>query len=71
MADFTTWSTLRTAVLNDLSNGSVLTRSYGIEGRSRSFHSLTEVMEFIRFCDMQIAAEGGEKVSFAKFKRPD
>ena len=57
MADFTTWSTLKTDILNDLSNGSVLTKSYSIGGRNHTFRDLREVMDFIKFIDEQINAE--------------
>ena len=68
---FTTWSALKTGILDDLADGSALTKSYSIEGRSRSFHSLKEVQDFLQFCDMKILAESGERVNFVTFDRPD
>lgn len=71
MADFTTWAALKTAVLNDMSNGSVLTKSYGIEGRSRSFQTLAEVKDFLTFCDMHTAsASEGSRYTHVQFERP-
>jgi len=71
MADFTTWAALKTAILNDLSNGSVLTKAYSVRDRSRTFHSLKEVKEFCEFCDMQTMAESGTRTNLVAFKRPD
>jgi len=72
MADFTSYSALRTAILNDLSNGSVLTKSYAIGDRSRTFHSLKEVREFLEWLHMMIQAEGGDETrrNYATFGRP-
>jgi len=55
---FTTWSALKTSILDDIASGSVLTQSYSIAGRSRYFRTMTEVVDFLKFCDTQIAAEG-------------
>ena len=71
MADFTTWDALKTAILNDLSNGSVLTKSYSVEGRQRTFQDLSQVMEFLKFCDGQIfAASRGNGANYVAFGRP-
>lgn len=67
---FSSWSALRTAVLDDLANGKVLVGGYSIGGRSISFKSLAEVQNFIVFCDLQIKAEAGGATSYAKFERP-
>ena len=70
---FTSWSALKTAVLNDLADGNVLTKSYSISGRSHTFRDLSEVAKFISFCDQQIAAESGDGDSvffYPKFMRP-
>jgi hypothetical protein len=71
MADFTTWAALKTAILNDLSNGSVLTKSYSIEGRSRTFQDLGDVQAFLQYCEGQIlAASRGSTVNYVGFGRP-
>lgn len=72
MADFTTWSALKTAILNDLSNGSALTKSYSIKGRARSFQDLDQVRKFLELCDMEIMAAEGDsgRQTLAQFERP-
>jgi hypothetical protein len=68
---FSTWSALKTSILNDIADGSILTQSYNIaNGRSRNFRSLREVTDFLQFCDMQIAAEGGAQENYVEFTRP-
>ena len=54
-----------------MADGSVLTRSYSMEGHMRSFHTLTEVRKFLQFCDMQIMAQSGTRENLVTFKRPD
>ena len=71
---FTTWTALKTEILNDLAsgNGTALTKSYAVRDRSRVFQSLREVREFLEFCDLQIMAEGGSnsRQTFVQFGRP-
>ncbi len=67
---FTTWTALKTAILDDLQNGSVLTKSYAVDGRRREFQDLRQVQEFLAYCDQQILAESGGRCNFAKFVRP-
>ena len=64
---FTTWAALRTAILDDLADNpkQVLTKSYAIDGQSRSFQSLKEVEDFIGFCDRMIARESGSTIRVA------
>ncbi len=54
---FTTWTALKTKILDDIASGSVLTQSYDIGNRSRTFRSLKDVIEFLKFCDYQIETE--------------
>lgn len=54
---FTTWAALKTQILDDIAAGSVLSRSYSIGSRTRTFASMTEIIEFLKFCDYQIACE--------------
>jgi len=54
---FTTWTALKTQILDDIAAGSILTRSYSIGTRSRTFTSMAEVIDFIKFCDYQITCE--------------
>jgi hypothetical protein len=54
---FTTWTALKTQILDDIAGGSILTRSYSIGSRSRFFQTIPEVIEFLKFCDYQIACE--------------
>jgi len=70
MAAFTSWSVLKTAVLDALMAGNIFAGSYSIGGRSISFRSLREVQDFLSFCDMQISAEAGGATAYAKFERP-
>ena len=67
---FTNWLALKTAILNAISDGSVLTSSYTINGRTINFRSLKEVTDFIVFIDKQITAEAGGARTFASFKNP-
>ena len=54
---FTTWSALKTSILDDIASGSVLTKSYSIANRTRTFRDMSEVVSFLKFCDEQILAE--------------
>ncbi|HOS77024.1 MAG TPA: hypothetical protein PLL15_03210 [Syntrophales bacterium] len=54
---FTTWTALKAQILDDIAAGSILTRSYSIGSRSRTFNTMTEVIEFLKFCDYQITCE--------------
>lgn len=67
---FTSWSILKTAILDDLASGKSLVGGYSIGGRSISFKSLIEVQNFICFCDIQIKA-GDNSTAYAKFERPN
>lgn len=68
---FTTWAALKTSILDDLADGSVLTKSYGIEGRSRTFHDLNQVMSFLALCDMHImSGSAGSRFTYVEFERP-
>jgi hypothetical protein len=51
---FTTWQALKTSILDDIADGSILTKSYSIGTRTRVFQSMAEVIEFLKFCDDQI-----------------
>lgn len=68
---FSSWANLKTQILDALADGSILTGSYTIQGRTHQFRSLKEVAEMINFCDLQIAASSsGDLTSYAEFKRP-
>lgn len=67
---FTSWQDLRTSILDDLADGSILTKSYAVGSRSRTFRDLSEVAEFLKFIDLQLGASGGTKTAFAAFRRP-
>lgn len=69
MADFD-WAALKTAILNDLQNGSALTKSYNVEGRSRTFQDLSEVLKLLELCDGQVFAAARGQVNYAGFRRP-
>lgn len=66
---FTSFSALRTTILDDLASGKILTSGYSIGGRSISFRSIKEVTDYIGFLDMQIKA-GDSGTAYAKFERP-
>jgi len=68
MADFSSWTVLRTALRNTLANSpeALLTESYSLPGGgSMRFRSLKQVMEFLEFVDSQIANEDGQEGSEA------
>lgn len=67
---FTTWAALKTAILNAIADGSVLTSSYTINGRTINFRALKEATDFLVFIDQQIATEAGGARTFASFKNP-
>lgn len=67
---FTSYSALKTAILDDMASGKILTSGYSIGGRSISFRSMREVLDYIQWLDMMISAEGGGLTSFVKFERP-
>jgi hypothetical protein len=54
---FTTWSALKTSILDDMASGSVLTKSYAVGDVNRTFRDLSEVITFLKFIDYQISAE--------------
>lgn len=54
---FTTWSALKTSILDDIASGSVLTKAYSIHDRSRTFRDMTEVITFLERCNKEILAE--------------
>ena len=58
---FTTWSALKTSILDDIASGSVLTKSYAVGDVNRTFRDLREVMEFLKFIDFQISAESNAR----------
>ena len=66
---FTTWAALKTSILDDMADGSVLTKAYGVEGRTRTFQDLRQVMDFLKLIDANIDAEAG-KITYAQFDRP-
>jgi hypothetical protein len=68
---FTTWAALKTAVLDGLANGSVLTSSYTINGRVISFRNLKEVTDFLKYIDQQIAAGNNTGRTYVKFVNAD
>jgi hypothetical protein len=68
---FTTWAALKTAVLDGLANGSVLTSSYTINGRVINFRNLKEVTDFLKFIDQQISAGANSGRTYAKFMNAD
>jgi len=66
---FTSWADLKTTILDDLADGSVLTKSYSIGSRNRVFRDLGEVKEFLQFCDMMTGAASGPRTAYASFNR--
>ena len=69
---FTSWSALKTQILDDIVSGKALVSGYSIGGRSISFRNFTEIRGFLEYCDMQIKAGGGLTggTAYAKFERP-
>lgn len=66
---FSTWTALKTTILDALDDGSVLTKSYSIGDKQHSFRDLTEVLAMLKYIDTKIAAEAGGGVVHAKFVR--
>jgi len=55
---FTTWSQLKTDLLDDLSGSSFMTKSYTLPGGgTRVLRSLTEYKEFLQYIELRIKAE--------------
>jgi len=71
---FTTWSALKTKILNDIEAGNIMTQEYSIEtgmtSRRIKFRGIMEAMEFLKYIDMQIAGESGGMTAYSEFKRP-
>ena len=63
MADFSSWSTLRDSLRNQIANNpeALLTGEYRVEGKSYRFRSLQEVMNFLDWIDQQIALSEGQE----------
>jgi len=54
---FTTWAALKTKILDDIANGSVLTQAYSSSDKTHTFRSMADVITFLKYVDLQIAAE--------------
>jgi len=54
---FSTWSALKTSILDDIANGSILTKSYAIANRTRTFKDMADVVIFLKYIDEQILYE--------------
>lgn len=73
MATFSTWSALKTQLLNDLVSRNFATEEYvtpaGVRVKARS---LIEIQRFIEFCDVMIAVEAGDSsmTAYAQFDKP-
>lgn len=71
MADFTTWSALKTQILNDFSNRNTMIAEYRTPlGTTVKVRTITEFKEAIEMCDANIAAETGDLDTYAQFDRP-
>lgn len=66
---FTSWAALKQQILDAMADGSILTRSYAVGDRQRTFHSMKEVMDFLAFCDGQIMSAAGSRANLARFGR--
>lgn len=62
---FTTWAALKQSILDDITAGAVLTQSYSVDGQSRTFRSMGEVTDFLKFCDYMTAQESGSDIRLA------
>ena len=58
---FTTWSVLKTSIMDDIASGSVLTKSYTIAGRTRIFKDMADVVVFLKYIDDMIALEDSDR----------
>ncbi len=71
MADFTTWSALKTQILNDFSNRNTMIVEYRTPlGTTVKVRTIAELKEAISLCDEMIAAETGDLDTYAQFDRP-
>jgi len=68
---FTSWTALKTAILDAVADGSILTKSYSIDGRTHVMRDASDIKALLQMCDEQIAAEGSGFVrNLATFGRP-
>ncbi len=68
---FTTWTALKAAILDAVADGSILTKSYSVEGRTHVMRDASDIKALLQMCDEQIAAEGsGFTTNLATFERP-
>lgn len=56
---FTTWSALKTRMLDDLASGKWMLKSYTIDGVSRTFVSIDEFMKVLEYAERKAAQESG------------
>lgn len=69
---FTSWEDLKDTIKDAIKDGSILTKSYSIEGRSHTFRDMGEVLKLLEYIDTQIAAEQSDAkgiIGLARFGR--
>lgn len=72
MATFSTWTALKTQLLDDLVSRNFAVEEYVTPAGTRvKARSLSEIKNFIEFCDVMIAAEAGDSsmTSYAQFDK--
>lgn len=67
---FTSWSALKTQILDAIADGDILTSEYSIGGRTQRFRSMDEVEKILNLCDRMLGSENGGMTAYANFKDP-
>jgi len=63
---FTTWAALRQQILDAITDGSILHKSYTTPGASASFRDFDEVRKFLDYIDSMIDEEAHGRIRVAK-----
>ena len=68
---FTSYTALRTAVLDAIADGSILTSGYSFMGRQHTFRSLDEATKLVDWLEQKIGEEAGpeEQEALVRFVR--
>lgn len=59
---FTTWTALKTQLLDDLASGGWKTKSYQIGDVTRTFRDFSDFKQFLELVEYRAATEGGTAV---------
>jgi hypothetical protein len=73
LATFSTWAALKTQLLDDLVSRNFAVEEYTTPGGTKvRARTLTEIKNFIEYCDIMIASEAGDDsiTTYAQFDKP-